>query len=1166
MNEDRKKRGLANGKFLTAVAISTLLLGNGNLFATPITASNSSYEITEQLQAVTISGVIVDATGEPIIGASVVEKGTTNGGITDIDGKFTLNVKPGAILKISYVGYKTQEIKATKTMRIVLKEDSEILNEVVVVGYGTQKKENLTGAVSSVDVNKTLEGRPIADVGRGLQGTTPGMSITLPDSEVGSDPTIKIRGAFASINGKTSPLILLDNVEIPSITLVNPDDIESISVLKDAASSSIYGAKAAFGVVLITTKKGAKTDKVNVTYSGNLSWQSTAKDYNMGGIESLEYIWDATKNANGVKAGAFYFVTEEGLKRAQEWDKKYGGKLGPNDPTVYGRDWYWDAANNAKIGLRTYDAYDYMVKQNAPTQQHNLSVNGKSGNTTFNIGLGYLDQSGMMKSAKKDGFERYNASIRLSTQFNKYVTFNAGAIYSKREKSYPYVTSSYLDQWYYLYRWTATYPMGVDENGKDMRSPWSEYKQANTAKYTQNYTNINLGMHLDLTKGWTADFDYTHANEEIIWFRPGMRFAAAQTWTTPVARVDGNGNTIYVNSDGQVVSSTAEGAMPAYDLPYQTYTAAGGNPDHIFRRATNTMRNTINAYTTYNLDLDKDNHLKFMLGMNRVDYVKEYQESQRLQNLDFSNVQFTGAVGTQTVAGSKEWESQIGFFGRINYNFMDKYLVEGNLRYDGTSKFPTSMQYRWFPSFSVGWRLGEEAFMEWAKPHLSSLKLRGSYGIIGDQTVPNGMYVSNMGAIQQSSWLDESGNRVNYVYAPSAVATDVTWQDIATLDFGVDARFLDNELGVTFDWYKRDTKNMIVPAEGVAGVYGVTAPSGNYGNLQTKGWELSIDYNHRFKNGLGINAMFTLSDAITKVTEYGSTTDISSSKWYNGKTYGEIWGFRADRLYQANDFEHDGAGNLVSWVIPDDSYGAKNKGKTVYKLKEGHDHYQGSIQSGSFYFQPGDVMYKDLNGDGQIDRGANSLNDHGDLEVIGNTTPRYEYGLRLGADYKSFDVSIFFQGVGKRDMWGSSSTTLSGFNTGDGAIAKRFSTNYWTPERTDAFYPRAWNMANSTDALNMCISDRYLLDMSYLRIKNITVGYTLPVNITKKAWIQKARIYGALENFFTFDHLDGTPVDPEIVKGVGSAGLASSDNYQAGRAGISTPAFKSFSVGIQLNF
>lgn len=520
-------------------------------------------------------------------------------------------------------------------------------------------------------------------------------------------------------------------------------------------------------------------------------------------------------------------------------------------------------------------------------------------------------------------------------------------------------------------------------------------------------------------------------------------------------------------------------------------------------------------------------------------------------------------TGEQTVAGSKEWESQIGFFGRVNYNLMEKYLVEANLRYDGTSKFPTDMQWRWFPSFSAGWRASEEAFMEWAKPALSALKVRASWGIIGDQTVSNSLYISNLGSITQSSWLDESGNKINYVYSPTAVARDITWQDITTLDFGIDARFFNGELGLSFDWYQRDTENMIVPAEGIPFAYGTVAPSGNYGNLRTKGWELSIDYNHRFSNGLGINAMFTLSDAITKVTEYGSSTGIDS--WYNGKTYGEIWGYRTDRLYQKDDFEYDASGNLIEIVLTE-ANGDKNAGKTVYKLKGDKPVYQGYLQSGSFRYQPGDVKFKDVDGDGQITDGSRSVDDHGDLEVIGNSTPRYEYGLRLGADYKGFDLSIFFQGVGKRDMWGSSSTTLAGFNTADGAIAKRFSTDYWKEDRTNAFYPRAYNMANEVNRYNMYRQDRYLLDMSYLRIKNITVGYTLPVSLTKKAWIQKARFYCSMENFFTFDHLDGTPLDPEVVAGIGSSGLLSADNYQMGRAGISTPAFKSLSVGVQLNF
>ncbi|NCC09609.1 MAG: TonB-dependent receptor [Bacteroidia bacterium] len=1159
MNGKQEKRRAVNSKVFFAAALSSLfILGNSYAMADRATHAYL-YEVNDQHQSQSLSGTVTDANGEPIIGASVIEKGTTNGIITDLDGKFKLTAKQGATLVISFVGYQTQEVKATKVMRIVLKEDAKVLDEVVVVGYGTQKKANLTGAVSTVDVGKTLDSRPIADVGRGLQGSTPGLSIRIPDAEVGSDPKIKIRGQYGSINGKTDPLILLDNVEIPSITLVNPDDIESISVLKDAAASSIYGAKAAFGVILISTKKGAKQESMNVTYSGNISFQNVAKGYNMGQFESLEYALAATENAGATTTGAFYKVTRENIEKAREWKEKYGGKLGVNDPTVYGRDWYLNAADQ-KVGLRTYDAYDYMIKEWAPTQSHNLSINGRSGKTTYNVGLGYLDQSGMNKTAKKDAFERYNASIRLSTQFNKYITFNAGAIYSKRTKYHPYITQSVLDQWYYLYRWGPQYPLGYDENNHELRSPASEYHQANTAKQEKNYTNVNLGFHLDLTKNWTVDFDYTHANEEYNWLRPGIRFTAADTWSAPAARVGSDGKPVYVNNEGAVVAEGAPNAMPAYDLVNRTYTSVGSTPDNINRRSTNSQRNTINAYTTYQLNLNSANQFKFMAGMNRVSYVEEYHWGQKAGLMDFENVQFGGASGTQTTDGGKSWESQLGFFGRMNYSLLDKYLFEANLRYDGTSKFSKDQRWSWYPSFSLGWRANEEIFMNWAKPALSSLKFRASWGSIGDQTVSNDLYIPTLGKITQSSWLDESGNKVNMVYAPKATAQNPTWQRIETLDIGFDSRFLNNELGVTFDWYQRDTKDMLVGKEGIPHTYGTKAPVGNYGNLRTNGWELSIDYTHRFANGLGINATVTLADAITKVTKIGSNRKIND--WYNGKTYGEIWGYRTDRLYQKEDFEYGPDGKLIV-VTLDESHGNKNATLKAYKLKGNNPVYQAYLQSGSFWFQPGDVKFKDVNGDGQITDGEGTVDNPGDKEVIGNSTPRYEYGIRLGADYKGFDLSLFFQGVGKRDMWGSSSTTLPGFNTADGAMAERFCTNYWTEENPNAFYPRAWNQANSTDTYNMRKQDGYLLDMSYLRLKNITAGYTLPMDLTKKVWIQRARFYVSLENYFTWDHLDGTPVDPEIIAG---EGLLSSDNYQYGRAGISTPAFKSFSIGVQLNF
>lgn len=544
MNEDCRKRGLSNKKILTVVAISTLLLSSGNVIATQTTI-DGSLRVTEQLQTQIVNGLVVDVNGEPVIGASVVEKGTTNGGITDINGKFTLNVKPGSTLQISFVGYQTQEVKATKTVKVVLKEDSELLSEVVVVGYGTQKKANLTGAVATVDVNKTLDSRPIADIGRGLQGSVPGVNITIPTGEIGSDPLIKIRGQIGSISGNNTPLILLDNVEIPSIQMVNPNDVQSISVLKDAASSSIYGSKAAFGVILITTKSGAQTDKFEVSYSNNFSWQDPAKSIEIGGIEALQYTLDAQINrGEPMPAGGFWRISPESLEKAIEWQKQYGGKVKWNEPVVYGRDWYYDGKD--KYGYRLYDAAKAMVRNWAPTMSHNLSVNGKSGKTSYNIGLGYLDQSGMSKTAKKDDFKRYNASVSVTSELNKYLTVRASSIYSDRNKRYPGIGNTSADPWLYMYRWSPLFPMGVTEHGNPLKEPSYEMAASNTDNLQNKYYNVNLGFTLNITKNWDVKFDYTYDRQTSETNSSVTQYEAGATWYAPTAWIE-NGSQVFVN-------------------------------------------------------------------------------------------------------------------------------------------------------------------------------------------------------------------------------------------------------------------------------------------------------------------------------------------------------------------------------------------------------------------------------------------------------------------------------------------------------------------------------------------------------------------------------------------------------------------------------------------
>lgn len=1141
-----------------------VLLSGGVPLAASAAAEPSAVQAAQQ-QTKRITGQVVDEAGQPVIGASIIAAGASAGSITDLDGNFAANASVGQKFNVSFIGYKSATFTVTEadSYRVVLKEDNQTLDEVVVVGYGTQKRQHLTGAVSSVDVSKALEGRQIADVGRGLQGTTPGLNISMPNGEIGSDPTIRIRGQVGSLNGTAEPLILLDNVEIPSIQLVNPDDVESISVLKDAASASIYGSKAAFGVILIQTKKGANTDRIDVSYSGNFAWQHISKDMEMATVDGTQYRVDALERSGGTVAGAFWYVNAEALERQRAWQAKYGDKMSTSEPFVYGRDWYVDN-NNRKIFIRPYDPYDYMIRDWAPSMTHNLSVNGKSGRTAYNISLGYLDQDGLLKAAQIDDYRRYNASARITTELNKHITLRGGINYSMRNKRYAYSTNSTTaDPWLYLYRWDAFAPHGYDENGHLMRSPSSDMAMANTANRENSYLGVNLGFTINLTSNWHYNFDYTYASEDQTWRKPGTRFTQSDTWVAGVERYDENGNRVYVNDEGKVVSASTPGAMPAYDLNYHQITSNGGNPDHIRRESTHAKRHTLNMTMDYDWQINEANNVKAMIGMNRTHWESDQHWSQITYLTDIFSPSFDKTMGTQTASGNDYWDGQLGFFGRLNYALFDRYLVEASLRYDGSSKFPDGKKWRYFPSVSVGWRVDQESFMQWTSTYLNQLKLRGSWGRVGDQSVSSKLYIPTMtqGTI---NWVGADGSKFVSVGVPSAVDGDITWQDIETLNVGVDARFLHNDLGVSFDWYQRNTKNMLIPAEGVPVTFGAAAPTGNYGDLRTRGWEIEINYNHRFNKDLSINATFTLSDAKTKITRYGKNATTVTG-WYEGKEYGEIWGYQVDRLYRVDDFVYDAQGNHVTtWVlhgkeVPENTSGAK----LMNKLSDPKGVYQDDFQTGSILFGPGDIKYVDVNGDGRLYQNANSIKDHGDKVKIGNSTPRYEYGVRLGVNYRGFDFSIFGQGIGKRKIWGAGFLAIPGFNTGDGAMPQAIAEDYWRYDRQDAFYPRAYNLAGSNSGGLFQQNDRYILNMAYFRIKNITLGYTLPVELTRKAYINKCRFYVACENIATFDKLRGLPIDPEVISGVS---MWNSSNYNSGRTGVGAPAMKNINFGIQLNF
>ncbi|GAB3008370.1 TonB-dependent receptor [Niabella terrae] len=1106
-----------------------------------------------------ITGTVSSAQGTALSNVTVAVQGTPRATITDAAGHYTIAAATGEVLEFSSTGYETQQITVTAAgaIDVILAQRTTDLDEVIVVGYGTQKKSNITGAVSNVDIAREFGDRPIADAGRGLQGVVPGLSVRLPDGELGSDPLMRIRGFVGSQYGSSQPLILVDNVEVPSIQLINPNDIASISVLKDASATSIYGAKAAFGVILITTKKGARKDGIELNYSNNLSWQQSAKKHEIAGIDGLQYTLDAHNNmkASG-PAGGFWRISEESLQKSREWQEKYGSTVGAFDPVVFERDWYYDGAD--KFGIRIYDPVKAMIKDQTFSQNHNLSLNGRTGKTTYNAGVGFLGQEGMMKPAPYDDHKRYTANLKLSTEVTDFITIRGGVLFSDRVKRYANSATGFgADPWLYLYRWSRYFPTGVTEHGERFRDPYWDTKDAHTAVLDKQYSNYNFGTTIQLNSNWDIIADYTYDVRQESLKSSMPTFTGAQHWYKPVEWFDENGDRVYVDEEGNI---TDTGGIPGFRFPVGEY--FGKAQSYVYQSTATEKRHTVNAYSTYRLNLNEKNAFKFMLGSNIVANKWDNHYSKRTELISNDKPEFAFAVGEETSGGYANWSSQLGYFGRVNYAFADKYLLEGNLRYDATSTFPAFMRWKWYPSFSAGWVLSEEDFMQDLSSVISFAKFRGSWGSIGDQSVANDLYMPVLD-IGKTSWLNSQGAQTFYLGQPRPVLGGLTWQDIVTLNLGADLRFLKGQLGVTFDWFERQTKNMIVAGLTPPNTFGASAPLGNYGNLKTRGWELIVDFNHRFQSGLGINLRANISDAVTDVTR-GPDWNIDwanrsvGGSFTTGKRYGDIYGYVTDRLFQKEDFVYDDAGNFVQETII-----WEGSAKVTNKLAGANPVYQTYFEDGNqiLLISPGDVKFVDLNGDGYITPGNGTFGDTGDRTVIGNIFPRYEYGFRIGLDYKSFDFSVMAQGVGRRHIWGVGQLAIPGYHVKDGAMPQAIAEDYWREDRTNAFYPRAWNLNGSNSGFVMVPQTRYLLNMSYFRIKNITLGYNVAPQILERIRLRQARVFVSLENFITFDKLRGLPIDPEAISGESML----NGNYNLGRTGTSTPVFKIASVGLNIS-
>lgn len=1021
------------------------------------------------------NGVVTDTTGETVIGASVVVKGTTNGTITGLDGDFSLSgVTKGSILVVSFVGYQNTEVKWNgQPLTIVLKEDTKVLDEVVVVGYGTQKKANLSGAVAAVD-GKVLQDRPITNIGQGLQGVVPNLNITMNNGGApGATSSFNIRGN-TSLNGG-SPLVLVDNVQMDA-NLVNPDDIESISVLKDAASASIYGARAAYGVILITTKKGKKSDKPTVSLSATGYWQSPALTFhNVNSMQYLTMMDEAYQNDGG---SGHYFKSQV-YQYAEDY---FNGKY--DSPVFF--DTAYDTYKYGYCG--NTDWWDELYKTSF-SQIYTANISGGNDRTTYYASVSMNDQGGILK-AGDDKYNKYNANVNISSNITKWLNVSAKIAHTYTDELHPTGGATAMNSTAYsgLSSYSGMmkgdlsplmpvkHPDGHYAGQGSYTNPVAIMEQGGNAQYKQNDLWMTGAVKITPIKGLVINADYT--------------------WN------------FYGKSSNQHVQNFYDYTAVPGTENYYPWT----NPSSVTVTNNDDYYNAFNAFAEYTFSLKEKHNFKVMVGYNQENKHKKYHYAGRKNLIDSSNPSLNLAYGDMAMNGSETHWSVNGFFARINYDYKGKYLLELNGRYDGSSKFPHGDRYAFFPSASVAWRVSEEKFWEPIRGWFDNFKLRASYGSLGNQAFDesrygNFPYLATYGINTKYGAL-LNGTRPVAVSVPGLVSASFTWETVNQIDFGFDASFFGGRLNTSFDWYRRNTKDMLTAGQALPAVLGTSVPQENAADMKTVGWEVSLEWNDRLSNGFGYHIKGVLSDYQASITKFSNPTKLLGTH-YVGEKLNEIWGYVSNGLFQSDE----------DAKAADQSY----------------------LSGGSW--GAGDVKYEDLNNDGKIDIGKNTLDDSGDRKIIGNSTPRYSYGITAGFDYKGFDFEMFWQGIGKRDYWLGGSQ-FWGY-TDEWCTPLTSSLDYWTEDNRDAYFPRLHHYG--VNGGNHQVSTRYLQNAAYLRLKNVVLGYTIPRSITEKVKISRLRVFVQGENLLTFTPLIDS-YDPETLNN------------------MTYPINKKISVGLNLTF
>ncbi|WP_432221386.1 SusC/RagA family TonB-linked outer membrane protein [Flavobacterium sp. TMP13] len=1016
-----------------------------------------------------ITGTVLDEQGLPLPGVNVIKKGSQDGVVTDFDGNFVIDATKGQTLIFSYMGFVNQEIqiKDAKNIKITLISEAQQMNEVVIVGYGSQKKTNLTGSVTQIDA-KVLKDRPITRLSQGLQGAIGGLNIVSNGGDPSATQSINIRG-FTGLGSSGSPLIVIDGIQGGDINSINASDVESISVIKDAAASAVYGSSAPYGVILIKTKQGKKGQPVAISYTSNTSF-----DTPIGLPKMLNSIDFATiYNQSLINGGGAPFFNEDAINRMKAYQN--GTLATETQANATGDSWKgWGNAN------ANNDWYKIYFKDVSISQQHNLGVSGASENSNYYVGLGYNLKEGMYRYGN-DNYERYNLRANLSSNISSWLTFNFRGAFSQDRYNTP---NTYND------------------------------------KTGGNYMHQLARKHPNLAM-YNPDGNVADLNDVLLMRDGGRRIVTNDKPILTgefVAKFTSNWRgTVNYTYDGAFKNETNHLKTIYATQPSGTVVEVGGTAPNSFSRFFDKYQKSIvNAFTNYDFDVDK--HSFKLLG----GYVQELTAYSSLygynNNLysDKSPSISTSYGATPTVSDNSNKLAIQGYFGRLNYAYDDKYLLEVTGRYDGTSRFLKEVRWKAYPGVSVGWNVNKEKFWKDGIANVvNTLKLRASYGSLGDQApdlLGNYPFYPSLGTVSptSSNWFF-GPTRQPYVNTPGLVDPTLTWITATTNNYGVDASFLNRRLTASFDTYVRKMDDYIGPVQELPGVLGISSPRTNSTAMETKGFELTLGWNDKIGEfTYGVRGV--LSDYTGRVTKYPNPDKLLNS-WFEGEKMGDIWGYVTDRYFtDQDDLANVQQFNLSNWSA-------------------------------------GDIKYVDLNGDGKVDWGNSTLDNPGDRKVIGNSTPRYSYSLFTDGSWKGFDYSIFIQGVGKRDYY-------TGSNMYFGIVGNVWQSSLfnehldrWSPENPNGFFPKAY-MGGGDNWKNTESQTKYLLDASYLRVKNVQLGYTVPADFTQQMRIQKLRFYISVDNLATFTKMsDHSVLDPENT-------FSDAKNY---------PLQRTFSFGVNCN-